>query len=176
MTPSTSAAGATLLEAAEVVANLGGSVMVRLQDGSDTEARLALTVPYKPLRGDEVLVIGRGERHFVIGVLEGSGQLRLQAKNVTVHAEGGRLRLTAGRDIGLRSHKLQLLAHEQLAWAANTIHRAAHSYKERISGKLSLLTRDADQLLRGQWQLQAQRISAKVTNTFFANGEIIRID
>ena len=49
------------------------AMRVRLPDGSTVRAELALAFPYQAKPGDAVLVIGRGEAHYVIGVLRGSG-------------------------------------------------------------------------------------------------------
>lgn len=95
-----------------------GRVCLRLEDGTVVWARMALAVPICPAVGDELLVIGQPDRHFVIGVLHahgptaiayphglelstGTGPLRVQNQAAveidtpTLNARAGRIEIAA---------------------------------------------------------------------------------
>lgn len=71
-------------------------VLVAMPDGERTWARLALTIPYRPAEGDELLVVRHDGDAYVIGVLEGrAGTLLLEAPHV--HIKTGKLEITTNR-------------------------------------------------------------------------------
>ncbi len=59
---------------ARVIAVKTGAVLVELEDGAEVSAVLALAFPCAPAPGDVVLAIGRADRHYVIGVIHGTGR------------------------------------------------------------------------------------------------------
>jgi hypothetical protein len=86
-----------------------GHVCVALPDRERVLARLAMSVPYSPVEGDELLVI-RHEPHqlYVIGVLEGAGTTTLRVpRDFRLEALQGEVHILAGK--GLRLHSDQSL-------------------------------------------------------------------
>ena len=57
-----------------VVAIVPHEVEVEIRGGERARAQMALSIPYEPCVGDVLLVIGKDDEHYVIGVLHGSGQ------------------------------------------------------------------------------------------------------
>ena len=102
------------LGAARVVRLEEGTVVVALEEARGSgpivvHAASALAYPYTPRAGDQLLVVGDAAAFYVIGVLEGRGHVALsQAGDVTVHAEGGALRLVGDRGVHLRGDRVQL--------------------------------------------------------------------
>ncbi len=164
---------ARYLGPARVLRAGAGRVAARLDDGREVDARLALACPYRPTAGDEVLVIG-GADHFVIGVLKGRGRLALEGRDLGIHAERGRLRLSAAA-IHVDAPVLRLFASDVVAVHAASLLKQVSSLRTLVQEKASLLGRDVDQLVRGPWRLRARRVVAKVKNTFFVNGTIVRL-
>src|SRR5689334_9612321 len=79
---------------ARVVCVDPGSVDVETRDGDRRRARIALQLHYEAAIDDELLVIGRGDDWYVIGVLSASGRTHMTFQGgVTVRAEGGPLKL-----------------------------------------------------------------------------------
>lgn len=78
-------------------------VLVAMPDGEKTWARLALTIPYRPAEGDELLVIRHEEGAYVIGVLDGRGETTLRAPGTLtleaphVHIKAGKFEVTTQR-------------------------------------------------------------------------------
>ena len=63
---------------ARVLADAAGrDVSLALESGASVTAQLALALPYRAVEGDVVLVLSKGARHYVVGVLEGSGLTQL---------------------------------------------------------------------------------------------------
>src|SRR5580658_6142610 len=80
---------------------LGATVV--LPDGRHVRAELALALPYRPVLGDVLLVIGKGDDYYAIGVLRGSGTTSLSFQgDVELTAVDGRLRLSGERGVELR--------------------------------------------------------------------------
>src|SRR5262249_8664048 len=100
---------------AEVVEALPHEIEVRLTSGGLARARLALAFPYEPAVGDEVLVIGNAEGHYVIGVLRGSGRTALSFQgDVDLRAEGGVLRLSSDKAVEVAAPEVTMLADKLL--------------------------------------------------------------
>ena len=53
------------------------AVEVEIRSGARVAAQMALAFPYAPREGDVLLVIGKDDEHYVIGVLHGTGQSTL---------------------------------------------------------------------------------------------------
>ena len=60
-----------------VVAVMPHEVEVEIRGGERAQAQMALSIPYEPTVGDVLLVIGKGDEHYVIGVLSGHGKTSL---------------------------------------------------------------------------------------------------
>lgn len=99
---------ATYLEPAEVLEiESAGRITARLRSGARVSARLALSVPYRPTIGDELLIIGNDpDDLYVIGVLRGSGLSRFTVPgDLTIEAPHGAIRLSAAEEVTIRSRK-----------------------------------------------------------------------
>lgn len=100
-----------------VVEARGADVTVDVA-GRRVKARLALSLPYAPIEGDTLLVIGGPSGHYAIGVIDGAGRTTLAVPgDVDVRAIGGTLRLSGdegvdidGGAVAVRAKKLHVLA------------------------------------------------------------------
>lgn len=84
-------------------------VRVKREDGAFVWARLALAVPYRPAVGDEVLVVG-SERIYVIGLLRGAGDLKLEAPDGFIDVVAGRGVRIVAPEVSLRAGRLEIVA------------------------------------------------------------------
>ncbi len=161
-------AGATIdsyLGAARLVREESGSLVVALEEptvtgGTVVHATPALTFPYRPAVGDQLLVLGDARAFYVIGVLVGRGQTALSnPAGVSLHAEG-QLRLTGDRGVRVRGRGLELRA-ERLARLAV---RAVETFGEQtrhVRERLRVEAGDVDEHSRGRWLLQARTVVVK---------------
>lgn len=75
-------------------------VKVRLQDGREAEAQLALAFLYQPRQGDVLLVLCSGEDCYGIGVLYAQGTPGIAvAGDLALHAVGGKLKLVGDEGV-----------------------------------------------------------------------------
>jgi hypothetical protein len=145
---------------------LGGSVSVVLEEpsapgGTVVRATLAFSYPYRPVVGDQLLVLGDARAFYAIGVLAGRGPARLSNdKGVSVRAEGGLLRLVGDRGVRVTGARVALEA-ERLGRLAL---RAVETFGERQRAIRERLTLDAgsiDENADRGWLLQARRVVVK---------------
>ena len=144
--PTTSDLLTTHLAEAEVV-SLDGGITVALPGAGRLRAIPAFTVPYRPVIGDRLLVIGDAMRLYAIGVVAGAGQISLTvAGDMCVHAQGGRLTLSG--DAGVE------IAGPTVGIAAGTV--------EVIAERLTELLGEAMRRVRGLFTVEAGQASTFV--------------
>jgi hypothetical protein len=122
---------------ATVIEARGRSAVVELPDGPRVKARLALAFPYEPAQGDVLLVIGKGEEYYGIGVLEGEGRSILSFKgDVDVRAEGGTLSLSGDKGVEIRGEEVGVHA-GQLKVVAGAVVQTFTSLFQRVTELMS---------------------------------------
>jgi hypothetical protein len=133
-----------------VVLEVGSNdVEARLPSGVVVRAELALAFPYRPAAEDVVLVIGRGEAHYVIGVLRATGETALRFEgNVSLHAIRGKLRLTGDEGVEIQGRELEILVDAFKVVATSMVQKAASAY-QRISGLLHVRAGESQTLVDG---------------------------
>src|SRR5919108_5761414 len=101
-TPMLKVESSTRLGPALVTAAHGGSLELQME-GETVSALNALAMPYMPRVGDIVLAIGQESGHYVIGVLQTQGDMRLCfPAGVQFHAPRGKFEFTSGEEIELQ--------------------------------------------------------------------------
>jgi hypothetical protein len=117
-------------------------VTVEIRGGERARAQMALSIPYAPALGDVLLVIGKGDDHYVIGVLHGSGKTSLAFDGaVDLRANGGPLTLSSdhgvaiqGPEVEIQTGKLQVFAEavaEQLGSLYQRVRDALNTHAGR---------------------------------------------
>ena len=134
---------------AEVVQVGANEVTVSLPEGPIVPARLALAFPYRPVVGDTLLVIGRANSHYVIGVLSGKGETVLAFPESVEIRSGGDLRLTGARSVAVEGFEVSV--------SANKLHVMAESAIEKLG---SLVQR-----VRALWAVRAGETETLVDET-----------
>lgn len=171
---------------AEVVSAGGtcGIVQVRLLDGEQVAARLALAQPYAPAAGDEVLVISQkwGEA-YVIGVLHGRGVTTLQVPaDLTIAAPNGSIRLSAGRHLELNGKASIDLVTPKATVRATRLNILATTLVQRL-GSAFTWAKDLLQWKSGRvrtvvdegWLLRADRVHTKTSGNTCINGKTVHL-
>lgn len=93
---------------AEVLRGGATTTSVRLKDGTEREAQVALAFSYEPAVGDVVLVIADDDGCYVIGVIAGSGRGVIAFPgDLTVRA-AGRLTLSGQDGVDIDTPKMQV--------------------------------------------------------------------
>jgi hypothetical protein len=125
------------------------AVQARLPDGSCVRAEMALAFPYEPRTEDVVLVIGRGDAHYVIGVIRGAGETRLSFQgNVDLRAVGGTLTLSGDSGVKVRGKELEILAGAVKVVADSMVQKLSSAY-QRVTGLLSVRAGESHTIVDG---------------------------
>ncbi|MEZ4296624.1 MAG: DUF3540 domain-containing protein [Polyangiaceae bacterium] len=160
---------------AEVTRVSAGSVEVKLPSGGTVPAQMALAVPYKSVVGDVLLVIGKGDDHYVIGVLRGKGQTRLTLQgDVDLHAMDGTLSLSAdkgvrisGPEVGIETRRLGVVAGALVEHLTSAV--------RRVTGLLSVQAGDAHTVAQGTILQQSKSASILTEETVAVNGRQVHL-
>jgi hypothetical protein len=160
---------------AEVDRAAGHEVFVRLPAGGPpVRVELALAFPYEPAPGDVILVIGKGEAYFAIGVLKGTGRSVLSLPgDVALHAEG-ELHLSGGKGVRVTAPEIELYADKMRA-VAGTVVQTFTSMFQRVSELLSVHAGESHTLVEGASYAQSKSAAIVTQETVTINGDEIHL-
>lgn len=160
---------------ADVTRVSAGSVEATLPGGGAITARMALAVPYQPVAGDVLLVIGKGQDHYVIGVLRGQGQTRLALQgDVDLHATDGTLRLSADKGVRISGPEVGIET-RRLGVVAGSLVEHLSSVVRRVTGLLSVQAGDAHTIAGGSIVQQSKNASILTEETVTVNGRQVHL-
>ncbi len=153
-----------------------GRAVVRLGDalGTQVAAEWALPFRYSPAPGDVLWTIGRGARHWVIGVAAGRGRSELAFRGDAALTAGGALHLRADRGlrlvgsvVTLRGGRVEVLVRaleEQLGSAARLVRGAL----EEVAGK-------ALRLIDGEDCVVARDVTILAQESARLDGDLLQV-
>lgn len=137
-------------------------------------AELALAFPYVPRRGDTLLVIGKADAHYVIGVLRGTGQSQFSLPgDVGLHA-GGSLHLSADKEITVRSAEVEVQA-GKLRMLAGAAMQTFNSVYQRVKELYSVHAGESHTLVEGAAYSQSKSAAIVTEGTVTINGDEIHL-
>ena len=135
----------------------GGELWVRLEDDSLVQVEPAFTFPYQPQSDDVLLVIGRDDRHYAIGVLAGSGQPSLDFPgDVDVRAVGGTLNLRGDKGVSIDAPRLTLRARLLRTFAESVSERAETTFRW-VQDLLTVRAGESRRTVHGEDYSQSKR-------------------
>jgi hypothetical protein len=160
---------------AEVVRVEGSVVHAALPEGAVIRAELALAYPYEPSKGDVLLVIGKGDDHYVIGVLRGSGRAVLAFQgDVELRAVGGALRLSGDEGVDLHGRSVEVHT-GALRMVADRAVQTFSTLCQRVSALLSVQSGESHTVVEGASHTQAKSASILTAETMTINGKQIHL-
>jgi hypothetical protein len=169
------AASGDYLGPAEVVDVHGPSVEVEMPDGRRAEATLALALPYEPVAGDVLLVIGRGEACYVIGVLRGHGRTAIAVQgDVEIASLEGKVVISGGRGVEVRGPEVEVSA-GKLRMAADAVVQRFTSVVQRVTELLSVHAGQSHTLVDEGSFSQSKRAVLQTEETVTINGKEIHL-
>lgn len=152
-----------------------GELTVELRDGRSTPATMALAYPYAPQVGDVLLVIGKGEEHYVIGVIHGTGQATLAFQGaVDLRAEGGPLTLSSDQGVTLRGPSVEVETPRLQVFAESIVERCTSLFT-RVFGALDLRAGDVRTVVEGDSFTTAKNASIVTEEAMTINGDEIHL-
>lgn len=159
---------------AQVTAADGGKVAVELPGGGPAiPVEMALALPYQPAVGDTLLVIGRGERYYAIGVLHGTGRTVLSiAGDIDLHAREGALSLSGDKGVAIRGPEVEVEA-GKVRMVADAVVQKFNSLYQRVSGLLSVRAQEAHTVVDNTSFTKAKNATLLTEETVTVNGKQI---
>ncbi|APR75972.1 Hypothetical protein A7982_01319 [Minicystis rosea] len=131
----------------------------------------AFVLPYEPAVGDVLLVIGRGAKHYAIGVLHGTGTTTLSLQgNVALHARDGSLSLSGDRGVSIRGPELEIEVGKARV-VADAVVQKLNSLYQRVSGLLSVRAAEAHTVVDTTSFTKAKNAAILTEETVTVNGK-----
>jgi hypothetical protein len=150
-------------------------VEVEIRTGQRVTATMALAYPYAPAEGDVLLVIGKGDEHWVIGVVQGSGKARLAFQGaVEISAAGGALTLASDQGVAIRGPEVEVEASKLRLFAESMVERCTSLF-QRVRDVLDVRAGQAHTVVDDASHLTAKNASIVTEETMSINGSEIHL-
>ena len=160
---------------AHVVGASGRELSLELPSGRIVAATLAVAFPYEAEVGDVLLVIARGESHYGIGVLHGTGRTRLSFQgDVDLRSETGTVRISGEKGVALSAPELDVRAGAVRMLADSLTQRVASVY-QRVTSLLSVHAREAHTSVDESTFTRAKSAAIVTEETMSINGKQIHL-
>ena len=159
----------------QVVQATSEKLLVLVEGESVVRVQLALTFPYKPVVGDELLIIGSSDAFYVIGVLDGKGAVDLaNTESLAVEAEGGWLRLSADKAICVEAETVHLNTQNLACIADKRVERFSEQ-RRVVRNSQSVEAMVVDERSEQGWLLRAARVAIKTVQKVRLKSGIVRL-
>jgi hypothetical protein len=159
---------------AEVLRVSPAELEVALQNGRRASARIALGYSYEPRVGDELLVIGGADGHWVIGVLRGTGPSVVHfPADAELRAEG-KLRIEARRGVEISSPEVSVTSSKIKMVASEVVH-AFTNLRQRVSELLSVQAGQSHTVVAGSMHSQSKSASILTEEKISLNGKEVHL-
>lgn len=166
--------GREALGPATVLSVDGPRVEVELETGERTTATLALALPYRPVVGDTLLVIGEARR-YVIGVIEGRGRTELTTEgDLHLHASNGALTLGADRGVRVLGPGLEVIV-ERFGVTAKSAVEKVGSLFQRVREVMHVQAGESHLVVDGTSLQRAKKVAVVAEETASVNGKQIHL-
>jgi len=160
---------------AEVLGVGAANVEVRLERGDVVTADLALATPYEPAVGDRVLVIGEGDRSWIIGVLSGTGRTVLDFEgDVELRSRRGTVRLSAAQRVEIEAPEAGYQV-GTLRVLADSVAFHVSSLTQRVRDLVSVHAGQRREIIDGATSTQAKSSSLVTEEAVKINGKTIHL-
>jgi len=148
---------------------------VRLPDGRQVQAKLAVPFGYRPQVDDELVVIGQQDRYFVIGVTEAanavelrfSGDVELRSTHGNIHLNAAKKLQMMAADIDMRTKVLTVIS-DKIVEKATTVY-------QRVSELLSIRAGEKQEVVDGECSTRAEHIHLASREVVKVNGKEIHL-
>jgi hypothetical protein len=158
-----------------VVEALPHEAVVEIRGGERVRATLALSISYAARPGDVLLVIGKGDDHYVIGVIHGSGTTSLSFQGaVELTATGGPLTLSSDHGIALHGPEVEVEAGKLQLVAGKVVEKLGSLY-QRVREALSVHAGSTHTVVDDASFLTAKNASIVTEETMSINGDQIHL-
>ena len=168
-------AGEDYLGPGQVVAVTPTEVAVEIRAGDRVRAHMALSVPYEASVGDVLLVIGRDDAHYVIGVLHGRGKTSLSFQGaVDLRATGGPLTLSSDERVLVHGPAMEIHAGKLEVFATTVVEKLGSLY-QRVRDALDVHAGRMQTVVEDTSVMTAKNASILTEETMSINGDEIHL-
>ncbi len=158
-----------------VVAAMPHEVEVEIRGGQRARAQMALSIPYEPSVGDVLLVIGRGDDHYVIGVLVGRGKTSLSFQGaVDLRATGGPLTLSSDENVCITGPEMEIHSGKLQVFAGAMVEKLGSLY-QRVRETLNVHAGKTHTVVDDASFMTAKNASIVTEETMSINGDEIHL-
>jgi hypothetical protein len=148
---------------------------VEIRGGERALAGMALAFPYAPAEGDVLLVIGKGDEHWVIGVIQGTGKTALAFRGgVEISAQGGPLTLTSDQVVAIRGPEVEVEANKLQMFAGSAVQKFTSLY-QRVREAWNVRAGQTRTIVDDASHLTAKSASIVTEETMSINGSEIHL-
>jgi hypothetical protein len=148
---------------------------VEIRGGARVRVEMALAFPYAPGEGDVLLVIGKGDEHYVIGVLHGTGRASLSFQGgVDLRAQGGPLTLSSDQGVAIRGPEVDVEASKLRVTAGSVVEKFTSLY-QRVRDAISVRAGQSHTVVDDRSSLVAKNASIVTEDTMNINGREIHL-
>lgn len=159
----------------EVVSVMPHEVEVEIAPGRRVQAQMALSIAYEPCVGDVLLLLGKGDDHYVVGVLRGSGKTSLSFQGaVDVRATGGPLTLSSDVGIVLHGPETEIHAGKLQVFAGSVVEKLGSLY-QRVRDALQVHAGKTHTVVDDASFLTARNAAIVTEETMSINGNEIHL-
>lgn len=152
----------------------GSTPLVEIE-GRQVRAEVALAFPYEPAVDDELLVIGKDARFYVIGLLRARGQVALRFfGDVRLQAVGGKLELEGDEGVRVRGRSVEVVTRTFKTLADSVMERANDVYR-RVRDTLDVHAGEKRELVDGMISTRAETIHSATSGVTSINGKEIHM-
>lgn len=160
---------------ATVVSISAQHLEVELRDGTRVEAQMALAYPYVPSAEDVLLLIGRDDEHWVIGVIHGKGRASLTFQGaVDIKAQGGALTLSSDEGVAIHAPKVDVETNKLTMYAGSVVQKFT-SLVQRIRETMSQRAKELHTVVDDRALTTAKNASIVTEEAMTINGREIHL-
>jgi hypothetical protein len=153
----------------------GDRVTVSIEPGSQVEVVLAFALPYSPEEADVLLVIGKRDAFYAIGVISGRGRTALALQgDVSLHAVGGTLELSGDQGLKLHAPAIDVQT-DTLNTVARSVVGMCSTLFQRVTEMLRVHAGESHAVVEGGSFSQSKTASIQTEETVTINGKEIHL-
>ncbi|MBK9261638.1 MAG: DUF3540 domain-containing protein [Polyangiaceae bacterium] len=147
---------------------------VELSRGDRVKARLALAYAYEPCIGDEVLVIGNADGHWIIGVINGKGPTILRFPADAELSAAGSLKITADKGVDVRAHEFSVTT-QKIRLIASEVAQSFKTLRQRVQELLSVQAGQTHTVVEGSMHSQSKSATILTEEKVSINGKEVHL-
>lgn len=159
---------------ARVLEAYGPRVRLEMSE-RDVWGIVAIPYPYRPEPGDLVLIIGRGDDMYVIGVIEGKGTTTFTCPgDLKFFAPKGKIDFASTEEITIRSPKVRINA-KKLEFIAQTVIERFENARRFVKETLKIYAGRMGTIVESTYRVKGMRIIGRAKKEVKLDGRKIHL-